>query len=110
MSASPVTPTQWKPSDLPTLRAAYSDRTAALMAYLDQFAYDKRIESKGVLPLPDALAQIGFQKLTSFHNGMTDGWGYVAEGKDLIALSFRGTASIANWNTDFRVGLIHPEN
>jgi hypothetical protein len=75
MSASPVTPTQWRPSDLPTLRAAYSDRTAALMAYLAQFAYDKRIESKGVLPLPDELAQIGFQKLTSFHNGMTDGWG-----------------------------------
>ena len=110
MPASPVMPTRWKPSDLPTLRAAYSDRTAALMAYLAQFAYDKRIEAKGVLPLPDELAQLDFQKITSFHNGLTDGWAYVVEGKDLIALSFRGTASIKNWNTDFHVRLIHPQN
>jgi len=103
-------PTQWKPSDLPTLRAAYSDRTAALMAYLAQFAYDKRIEAKGILPLPDELAQLDFQKITSFHNGLTDGWAYVVEAKDLIALSFRGTASIKNWNTDFHVSLIHPQN
>jgi triacylglycerol lipase len=110
MSASPVTPTPWKPSDLPTLRAAYSDRTAALMAYLAQFAYDERIEAKGALPLPDELAQLDFQKITSFYNGLTDGWAYVAEGKDLIALSFRGTASVKNWGTDFNVRLIHPEN
>jgi triacylglycerol lipase len=95
---------------LPTLRGAYSDRTAALMAYLAQFAYDKRIEAKGVVSLPDELAQLDFQKITSFHNGMTNGWAYVAEGKDLIALSFRGTASIQDWGTDFRARLSHPEN
>jgi hypothetical protein len=78
MSANSITPNQWKPSDLPTLRAAYSDRTAALMAYLAQFAYDERIEVKGHLRLPDELAQLDFQKITSFHNGMTDGWAYVA--------------------------------
>jgi triacylglycerol lipase len=110
MSASSIAATQWKPSDLPTLRAAYSDRTAALMAYLAQFAYDERIEAKGSLPLPDELAQLDSQKITSFHNGMTDGWAYVVEGKDLIVFSFRGTASITNWGTDFQVGLIQPEN
>jgi ribosomal protein S10 len=110
MSGSPVTPTQWKPSDLPTLRAAYSDRTAALMAYLAEFAYDKRIQTKGVLPLPNELSQLDFQKITSFHNGMTNGWAYVAEGKDLIAISFRGTASIEDWETNFHVRLIHPQN
>jgi triacylglycerol lipase len=110
MPASSIAPTQWKPSDLPTLRAAYSDRTAALMTYLAQFAYDERIEAKGSLPLPDELAQLDFQKVTSFHNGLTDGWAYVVEGKDLIVLSFRGTASITNWGTDFQVRLVQPEN
>ena len=89
MSGTPIAPTPWKPSDLPTLRAAYSDRTAALMAYLAAFVYDRRIEAKGVLQVPPELAAFGFDKLTSFHNGMTDGWAYIAEGADLIALSFR---------------------
>jgi hypothetical protein len=110
MSATPIAPTPWKPSDLPTLRAAYSDRTAALMAYLAAFAYDTRIEAKGVLQVPQELAAFGFSKLTSFHNGMTDGWAFIAEGTDLIALAFRGTSSTKNWDTDFHVALIHPDN
>ena len=48
--------------------------------------------------------------MTSFHNGMTDGWAYIAEGADLVALSFRGTSSTKNLDTDFRVTLIHPDN
>jgi len=56
------------------------------------------------------LAALGFNKLTSFHNGMTDGWAYIAEGVDLIALAFRGMSSIKNWDTDFNVALVHPEN
>ena len=110
MSGTPIAPTPWKPSDLPTLRAAYSDRTAALMAYLAAFVYDRRIEAKGVLQVPPELAAFGFDKLTSFHNGMTDGWAYIAEGADLVALSFRGTSSTKNLDTDFRVTLIHPDN
>src|SRR6516225_5782880 len=110
MSGTPIAPTPWKPSDLPTLRAAYSDRTAALMAYLAAFVYDRRIEAKGVLQVPPELAVFGFDKLTSFHNGMTDGWAYIAEGADLVALSFRGTSSTKNLDTDFRVTLIHPDN
>src|SRR6516162_5958525 len=41
---------------------------------------------------------------------MTDGWAYIAEGVDLIALAFRGMSSIKNWDTDFNVALVHPEN
>lgn len=110
MSANPGTPTQWKPSDLPTLRAAYSDRTAAFMAYLAEFAYDSRIEKQGVLTPPNELAQLGFRNITSFHNGLTNGWAYVAEADDLIVLSFRGTASIKDWETDFHAWLVHPNN
>jgi hypothetical protein len=110
MSGKSVAPTPWKPSDLPTLRAAYSDRTAALMAYLAAFVYDTRIEAKGALQIPQELSAFGFDKLTSFHNGMTDGWAYIAEGTDLIAVAFRGTSSTRNWDTDFQVALVHPEN
>jgi hypothetical protein len=80
------------------------------MAYLAAFAYDTRIEAKGVLQVPQELSALGFDKLTSFHNGMTDGWAYIAEGADLIALAFRGTSSTRNWDTDFQVALVHPEN
>ena len=110
MSGKPIAPTPWKPADLPTLRAAYSDRTAALMAYLAAFAYDTRIQAKGVLQVPQELSTLGFNKLTSFHNGLTDGWAYIAEGTNLAALAFRGTSSTKNWDTDFNVALVHPEN
>jgi hypothetical protein len=82
MPGKPIAPTPWKPADLPTLRAAYSDRTAALMAYLAAFAYDTRIQAKGVLQVPQELSTLGFNKLTAFHNGLTDGWAYIAEGTD----------------------------
>ena len=80
------------------------------MAYLAAFAYDTRIQAKGVLQVPQELSALGFNKLTSFHNGMADGWAYIAEGTDLIALAFRGTSSTKNWDTDFQVALVHPEN
>jgi hypothetical protein len=98
-----------QPGEVPTLRAAYADRTAALMAFLARFAYDPRIEAKGPLEVPRELAELGFTSMTSFHNGMVNGWAYVAERADLIALCFRGAASIKNWETAFQVGLVHPD-
>jgi triacylglycerol lipase len=41
---------------------------------------------------------------------MTDGSAYAVEGKDIVALCFRGTDSIKNWKTNFQASLIHPEN
>jgi hypothetical protein len=80
------------------------------MAYLAAFAYDTRIQAKGVLQVPQELSTLGFNKLTAFHNGLTDGWAYIAEGTDLIALAFGGTSSTKDWDTDFDVALVHPEN
>jgi hypothetical protein len=80
------------------------------MAFLAAFAYNPQIQAKGALQVPPELAALGFNKLTSFHNGMTDGWAYIAEGADLIALAFRGTSSTKNWDTNFNVALVHPEN
>jgi hypothetical protein len=94
---------------VPTLRAAYSDRTAALMAWLAQFAYSSSIETKGQLEVPPELVQQGFTSIKSFHNGLADGWAYLAEREDLIALAFRGTGTIKSWKTSFQVGLVHPD-
>jgi pimeloyl-ACP methyl ester carboxylesterase len=95
------------PADLPTLRAAYLDRTAALMAHLAKFAYDPSIEAERPLSVPPQLSSLGFVELWSFHGVITNGWAYIARGPDLIVLS-RGTQSVQDWETDFRVGLVHP--
>jgi len=100
----------WQPADLPTLRAAYSDRTAALMAYFANFAYSGNIEIRGVIGVPEELAHLGFNRLTSFHNGLTDGWAYIAESDVLIVLAFRGTQSSRNWQTNLHAWLVHPAN
>ena len=76
----------WQPTDLPTLRAAYSDRTAALMAYLSSFAYSREIENRGIIAVPPELASLGFKGLRVFHNDLTDGWTYLAA-LHLIALT-----------------------
>jgi triacylglycerol lipase len=98
----------WQPSDLPTLRAAYSDRTAALMAYLASFAYRKDIETRGLTDVPPELNGLGFNRLTVFHNDLTDGWAFFAESGALIVLAFRGTQSPLNWDTNCQTRLIHP--
>jgi triacylglycerol lipase len=102
MSATPVPP--WQPTDLPTLRAAYSDRTAALMAYLSSFAYSREIEKRGPVAVPPELAGLGFKALRVFHNDLTDGWAYLAESEALIV----GTQSAANWDTNCQTGMVHP--
>lgn len=106
---------------LPVLRAAYSDRTAALMAALADFAYQPvpaedpiaRTAEIARLPeapseAPEALKALGLHTITHFHNGLTDGWAYVAEGPAFIVLAFRGTKSIKNWGTNFQAALVHP--
>src|SRR6266404_3954409 len=57
----------WQPIDLPTLRAAYSDRTAALMAYFASFAYSRTIETTGEINVPQELSYLNFGRLTSFY-------------------------------------------
>ncbi|MGH6851806.1 MAG: lipase family protein [Methylocella sp.] len=96
-----------RPANLPTFRAAYSDRTAALMAHLAEFAYDPNIEAKPPVLAPE-LARLGFTELWAFHNGMTNGWAYIARSPDLIVVSFRGTKTAQDWETNFEVHLEHP--
>jgi triacylglycerol lipase len=100
--------TEASPANLPTLRAAYSDRTAALMAHLAAFAYDPSIEAKPPVLVPRELADLGFTEFWAFHNGMTNGWAYIARSPDIIAVSFRGTKSTQDWKTNFHVHMDHP--
>ena len=98
------------PHELPNLRAAYSDRTSALMAFLAAFAYHptidaafpdqtsrdvgpdhpkadpgkarpKQVGAKDIASIPPDLGQLGFTSLAVFSNGMTDGFAFVAESR-----------------------------
>ncbi len=97
-------------ADLPHFRAAYSDRTAALMATLARLAYEvpPTATALGSPALPTAFVPLGFNQVSYFHNGLDDGWAYVAEGPDIIVVAFRGTKSIKNWCTNFQVRMVHP--
>lgn len=102
-----------KAADLPVLRAAYSDRTAALMATLSRLAYDfpPTGSSPGLcVSTPQEFSSHGFDRITYFHNGRIDGWAYLVEGPELAVIAFRGTKTIKNWDTDFEVGMLRPEN
>lgn len=98
-------------ASLPFLRAAYSDRAAALMARLSRLAYD--FPEGNVFPLPNApipeeFAELGFEKITYFNNKLYDGWAYVVESRDGIVIAFRGTKSARNWDTNIQVDMLHP--
>ncbi len=107
---------------LPTLRAAYSDRTAALMAALCQNAYvpfeqlKKRRKHGAVLDripdgetlLAEALALGGFDLVRVFN--IDDVQAYLVRRNDIAALVFRGTATFRDWRTNLNQGLIKPED
>src|SRR5208283_6137264 len=91
-------------ASLPFLRAAYSDRAAALMARLSRLAYDfpeGNVFPPSNAPIPKEFAELGFEKITYFNNKLYDGWAYVVESPDGIVIAFRGTTSPKNWETNF---------
>jgi hypothetical protein len=81
------------------------------MATLAELAYDYPPEgsSPGVASVPSRLAELGFLSVAYFHNGLVDGWAFLAESADLIAIAFRGTASVENWKTNLHAAMVHPD-
>lgn len=76
--------------NLPTWRAAFSERTAELMAKLALLAYqsnDKHLAAE--------LAQGGFELLATYDEGVSQG--YLAKTPDFAVLAFRGSDSYADW-------------
>lgn len=79
----------------PTWRAAWSDRTAALMGKLALLAYVTDTEA-----LRAELAHGGFTLLNEYNTGVTQG--FLALSPDFAVLAFRGSDSFEDWRTNLR--------
>ncbi len=102
----------------PTWRAAYSDRTAALMAAFSQLAYvpfetgevvaadavsGAPEETSGRRQLRGLLGAGGFQLVATFNSDDTQA--YLASRPDQFSvLAFRGTTDLRDWETNARIG------
>lgn len=79
--------------NLPTWRAAFSERTAELMGKLALLAYQSDTDR-----LRDELAHGGFQLLATYDNEVSQG--YLARTPDFAVLVFRGSDTFADWRTN----------
>ncbi len=78
--------------NLPTFRAAYSDRTALLMARLAYRAYELfDQDGASFKAFTDDLCGHGFSGCTGLIDREIGTAGYVVDGSDIIAIVFRGT-------------------
>jgi hypothetical protein len=78
-------PSQSHPGSQATFRR-YVRRILTAAPWLTLRAYQKDIEARGTIDVPQDLASLGFKRLTVF-----DGWADFAESEALIVLAFRGT-------------------
>ncbi len=89
---------------VPTFRAAYSDRTALLMARLAHRAYEKFNDSPAEFDKFrlgfEALGLREFESLVDQTKGTA---GFVIAGDDLIVVVFRGTEDMLDWRTNMMV-------
>jgi hypothetical protein len=84
---------------VPTFRAAYSDRTALLMAVMCRYAYTRfEADEAGTRLLKLQLRAHGFALRGAFASGGTEG--FVAENAEMAILAFRGTTDEADWRTN----------
>jgi triacylglycerol lipase len=79
--------------NLPTWRAAFSERTAEMMGKLALLAYESDLAS-----LRKSLAHGGFELLATYDNEVSQG--YLARTPDFAVLAFRGSDSFADWRTN----------
>lgn len=100
----------FEPDDLkriPTFRAAYSDRTALLMAKLAYRAYELfDVDDKSWKIFDDALRASGFTGGAGLIDRDVGTAGYIAEGDDIIVVVFRGTENQLDWWTNVRAKFI----
>jgi triacylglycerol lipase len=92
---------------IPTFRAAYSDRTALLMAKLAYRAYEK-FDANTVAfgRFQQDFARLGLVDCTGLVDADTGTAGYVAAGPDIIVVAFRGTEDLLDWWTNVHVAWI----
>ena len=85
----------FEPDDLrniPTFRAAYSDRTALLMGKLAYRAYNSfDIDDASFKLFDSEICKQGFTSCTGLVDREVGTAGYVVDGDDIIVIVFRGT-------------------
>lgn len=84
--------------NIPTWRAAYSDRTALLMAKLSFLPYKLDFAQ-----LKKLLSKVGFEVLKTYETGIAKG--ILAKSSDFAVLVLRGSVSIEDWRTNFNFKL-----
>lgn len=93
-----------EPDDLrsiPTFRAAYSDRTALLMARLALRGYSAfDVDDIAFRTFSGDLMLHGFTNCKGLIDRDVGTAGYIAEGPDLIVVVFRGTEDELDWRTN----------
>jgi hypothetical protein len=100
----------FEPDDLkniPTFRAAYSDRTALLMAKLAFRAYTSfNVDEVAFRTFNDDLCKQGFTNCKGLIDNDVGTAGYVVDGDDIIVIVFRGTEDRLDWITNVHVQLV----
>ena len=92
---------------IPTYRAAYSDRTALLMAKLAHRAYEPfDTDDNAWTVFNDAICGVGFGGCSGLIDRKNGTAGYVAEHDDLIVIAFRGTENRLDWRTNVNARFI----
>lgn len=89
--------------NIPTFRAAYSDRTALLMAKLAFRAYEKfDTDDPSWLKFSETFSRLGLTECTSLIERDIGTAGFVVAGADIIIVVFRGTEDELDWMTNVR--------
>lgn len=88
-------------SNIPTFRAAYSDRTALLMARLAYRAYNDFDGDDAAFDLfSSEMCLNGFSDCRPLIDRDVGTAGYIVEGSDIIVVAFRGTQDELDWKTN----------
>ena len=93
--------------NIPTFRAAYSDRTALLMAKLAFRAYNDFDGSEAAFKtFKTDLCTLGFIECSGLIDRDVGTAGYIVEGSDIIVVVFRGTQDELDWKTNVNARLV----
>lgn len=92
---------------IPTFRAAYSDRTALLMAKLAYRAYEKfDADDDSWLAFSDTFRNLGLTGSLGLIDREVGTAGFVVAGDEIIVIVFRGTEDQLDWLTNVRAAWV----
>ena len=92
---------------IPTFRAAYSDRTALLMARLSRRAYEHFDKSDAEFAnFTKGFETLGLSPCVKLLDPEAGTAGYIVASPELVAVVFRGTEDELDWRTNFRLEFV----